>query len=66
MTTMPSAAATPSPLRGRDRANVLTIAAACYYFAGNGSVVNVILDHIAETDELPRESPRVRRRLSNL
>ncbi|MDY6810284.1 MAG: DUF4192 domain-containing protein [Actinomycetota bacterium] len=42
------------PLRGRDRANVLTLAAACYYFAGNGSVVNVILDHIAETDELPR------------
>lgn len=42
------------PLRGRDRANVLTIAAVCYYFAGNGSVVNVILDHIAETDELPR------------
>ncbi|MDH3026230.1 DUF4192 domain-containing protein (plasmid) [Gordonia amicalis] len=41
------------PLRDTDRANVLTLAAACYYFAGNGSVVNVILDHIAEDTELP-------------
>ena len=42
------------PLRGRDRANMLTIAAACYYFAGNGASVNVVLDHIAEDSELPR------------
>ncbi|UOG23746.1 DUF4192 domain-containing protein (plasmid) [Gordonia amicalis] len=42
------------PLRGTDRANVLTIAAACYYFAGYGSVVNVILDHITEDTEMPR------------
>lgn len=42
------------PLRGRNRANMLTIAAACHYFAGNGASVNVILDHIAETNELPR------------
>ncbi|TSD93475.1 DUF4192 family protein [Gordonia rubripertincta] len=40
------------PLRGTDRANMLTLATACYYFAGIGSVVNVILEHIAEDTEL--------------
>ncbi|MBY4576331.1 hypothetical protein ACN94_22960, partial [Gordonia paraffinivorans] len=29
-------------------------AAACYYFAGNGTSVNVVLDHITEDSELPR------------
>ena len=41
------------PLRGRDRANVLTLAAACQYIAGNGAGAGIIFDHIAETDELP-------------
>lgn len=41
------------PLRGRDRANVLTLAAACHYIAGNGAMAGIIFDHIAETDVLP-------------
>ena len=42
------------PLRGANRANVLTLAAACHYLGGNGVMVGVILDHIAEDTELPR------------
>lgn len=41
------------PLRGRDRANVLTLAAACHYISGNGAMAGIIFDHIAETDALP-------------
>lgn len=41
------------PLRGQDRANVLTLAAACQYISGSGAMAGIIFDHIAETDELP-------------
>lgn len=41
------------PLRGRDRANVLTLAAACHYIGGNGAMAGIIFDHIADTDALP-------------
>ncbi|MED5804002.1 DUF4192 family protein [Gordonia sp. Z-3] len=41
------------PLRGRDRANALTLAAACYYLGSDGVMVGVIFDHIAEDTELP-------------
>lgn len=41
------------PLRGRDRANVLTLAAAFHYIGGNGAMAGIIFDHIAETDALP-------------
>ncbi|PZT99542.1 MAG: hypothetical protein DI630_16620 [Gordonia sp. (in: high G+C Gram-positive bacteria)] len=42
------------PLRGANRANVLALAAACHYLGGNGVMVGVTLDHIAEDTELPR------------
>lgn len=41
------------PLRGTDRANVLTIAAVCYYLGGNGAMTGIIFDHITETGGLP-------------
>ncbi|ASR05639.1 DUF4192 domain-containing protein [Gordonia rubripertincta] len=41
------------PLRGVDRANALTLAAACYYLNGNGAMTGIIFDHITETGGLP-------------
>ena len=41
------------PLRGGDRANTLTLAAACHYLNGNGAMAGIIFDHINETTELP-------------
>ena len=37
------------PLRGRDWANVLTLAATCHYLSGNGAMTGIIFDHVTET-----------------
>lgn len=51
------------PLRGRDRANVLTIAAAMHYLAGDGTMAGIVLDTIAAETPKDTQPPALARLL---